>query len=342
MTPPSVNLARTMLRDAAIRAPTRRCGVEISTVASAALFCRATVGDGDGDGGVVVVVGGGKSSHNIFVQRGDIVHNRGVVNFSTASTSSSSSSSSSSSWSSSSAQQVEDSSSDNPSSHPPLSPPPAADGSDDDVDALPRQKLSSVKISEVLKRKHTLRWVEPVINMDATVRDAITVCIDRKLNGMMVVDKSDTAHRLVANSTSLELKQKCVGLVTSRDILRMMAASIKSGKSSDEILDERISDIMKPIDRVIYGRPDETIATCRAIMAKNGIQCLPILAEGRVEGILTARDMQDVYFDAKDRGGKKNYLRDISDRVGLSSDLTSMVSVNTRGGGGSGRPNLAM
>ncbi len=168
--------------------------------------------------------------------------------------------------------------------------------------------------------------------MDATVRDAITVCIDRKLNGMMVVDKSDMAHRRGANSTSLELKQKCVGLITSRDILRVMAASIKAGKTSDEILDERISNIMKPIDRVIYGRPDETIATCRAIMAKNGIQCLPILAEGRVEGILTARDMQDVYFDAKDRGGKKNYLRDISDRVGLSSDLTSMVSDNTRMG----------
>ncbi|KAL3809917.1 hypothetical protein ACHAXA_005331, partial [Cyclostephanos tholiformis] len=185
--------------------------------------------------------------------------------------------------------------------------------------------LSSVEISEVLKRKHTLRWVEPVISKDATVREAITVCIERKLNGMMVVDESDSANRRASSTTGLGLKQKCVGLITSRDILRMMAASIKAGKSSDEVLDERISEHMTPIDRVIYGRPDETIATCRAIMAKNGIQCLPILAEGRVEGILTARDMQDVYFDAKDRGGKKNYLRDVSDRVGLSSDLTSMA-----------------
>jgi len=105
----------------------------------------------------------------------------------------------------------------------------------------------------------------------------------------------------------------------------MMAASIKEGKSADDILNEKISNRMTPINQVIYGRPDETIAMCRAIMAKLGIKCLPILAEGRVEGILTARDMQEIYFDAKDRGGKKNYLRDVSERVGLSSE-TSMAS----------------
>lgn len=59
-------------------------------------------------------------------------------------------------------------------------------------------------------------------------------------------------------------------------------------------------------------------------MSKLGIKCLPILNQGRVEGILTNRDLSDFYFDAKDRGGKKNYLADVSERVGLSSD-TSMA-----------------
>jgi hypothetical protein len=106
-----------------------------------------------------------------------------------------------------------------------------ANNGDEDV---PRQRISDVKISEVLKRKHTLRWVEPVISKDATVREAITLCIERKLNGMMVVDRSDTIKRKAA--TTLDMKQKCVGLITSRDILRMMASSIKEGKSSDEVL----------------------------------------------------------------------------------------------------------
>ncbi len=165
--------------------------------------------------------------------------------------------------------------------------------------------------------------MEPVISKDATVREAITVCIERKLNGMMVVDRS---NKVVTNTTTTldSMKQKCVGLITSRDILRMMASSIKEGKSSEDILNQQIYNQMTPINQVIYGRPDETIGMCRAIMAKLGIKCLPILAEGRVEGILTSRDMADFYFNPKDRGGKQNYLRDISERVGLTSD-TSMA-----------------
>jgi len=183
-----------------------------------------------------------------------------------------------------------------------------------------RQKISSVKISDVLKRKHTLRWVEPVISATATVREAITVCIERKLNGMMVVDKSDSIQR----QTTTELKQKCVGLITNRDILRIIAQGIKDGKDSDDILNEKIASQMTPINQVIYGRPDETIGQCRAIMAKLGIKCLPILSDGRVEGILTGRDFSDFYFDAEDLGGKKNYLRDVSERIGLTSN-TSMA-----------------
>lgn len=107
--------------------------------------------------------------------------------------------------------------------------------------------------------QHSIRWVEPVISKDATVREAITVCIERKLSGMMVVDRSDSINR-EAHST-MELKQKCVGLITSRDLLRMLAASIKEGKSADDMLNERISNQMTAIDQVIYGRPDETIGT---------------------------------------------------------------------------------
>ena len=64
---------------------------------------------------------------------------------------------------------------------------------------------------------------------------------------------------------------------------------------------------------------------CRTIMAKLGIKCIPVLSkDGRVEGLITAKDMSDFGLDAKDRGGKTNFLRDISERVGLSSN-TSMA-----------------
>jgi len=179
----------------------------------------------------------------------------------------------------------------------------------------PRRKISNVKISEVLKAKHTSHWVEPVLSHDATIREAIVVCIERKLSAMMVVDRSSTAKKR---------EQKCVGMITSRDLLRMLATDIKEGKSPEDILNDRISKQMLPINQVIYGRPDETIGMCRAVMAKLGIKCLPILNDGRVEGILTSRDLSDFYFDPKDRGGKKNYLENVSERVGLTAD-TSMA-----------------
>eukprot|EP00571_Detonula_confervacea_P017249 CAMPEP_0172312072 /NCGR_PEP_ID=MMETSP1058-20130122/16569_1 /TAXON_ID=83371 /ORGANISM="Detonula confervacea, Strain CCMP 353" /LENGTH=632 /DNA_ID=CAMNT_0013025421 /DNA_START=73 /DNA_END=1968 /DNA_ORIENTATION=+ len=219
----------------------------------------------------------------------------------------------------SSAAQVDDASDkQSPDGNPKLNDAPSE--TSEDLSNEPPQKISSVKISEVLKRKHTLRWVEPVISKDATVKEAITLCIERKLNGMMVVDRSESIKR----ETTTELKQKCVGLITSRDLLRIMSASIKDGKSAEEVLNENISHQMTPINQVIYGRPDETIGQCRAIMAKLGIKCLPILVGGRVEGILTVRDMTDFYFTAEDKGGKKNYLRDVSERVGLTTD-TSMA-----------------
>jgi len=184
-------------------------------------------------------------------------------------------------------------------------------------------KISDVPISEVLKAKHTIRWVEPVICQSASISEAILVCIERGLSGMMVVDRGEQT------SESSREKGKVVGLVSSRDLLRIMAAGIRSkDKSSEEILAQRVSEFMTPISQVIYARPDETIRQCRTIMAKLGVKCLPILSNGRVEGLLTQRDMSDFGLDARDRGGKKNYLKDVSTRVGLSSD-TSMAEPPT-------------
>ena len=123
--------------------------------------------------------------------------------------------------------------------------------------------------------------------------------------------------------------KKVVGLLTSRDLLRIMASGIKDGETEEQVMNRGIGDFMTPISQVIYGRPEETIGVCRTIMAKLGIKCLPILSkEGRVEGLITARDMSDYGLSASDKGGKKSYLDDVSERVGLSSD-TSMAEPPT-------------
>mmetsp|Transcript_20902 Transcript_20902/g.29505 ORF Transcript_20902/g.29505 Transcript_20902/m.29505 type:complete len:658 (+) Transcript_20902:585-2558(+) len=175
-----------------------------------------------------------------------------------------------------------------------------------------RVRLSEVKIEDVLKAKHSLRWVDPVICQHSTLKEAIKTCIDGGLSGMMVVDEMDN--------------KRVVGLVTSRDLLRIMAGSFKESQlPDDQVLTQKVGDFMTPVSQVIYGKPEETIGMCRTIMAKLGIKCLPILSkQGRVEGLITAKDMNMYGMDAKDRGGKKSFLKDVSGRVGLSSN-TSMA-----------------
>jgi CBS domain-containing protein len=171
-----------------------------------------------------------------------------------------------------------------------------------------------------LDAKHAYRWVDPVISKDSTVKEAIQTCIEGGLSGMMVVGEADDG-----------VHKRVVGLLTSRDLLRIMAAGIREDDNitSQDILDRRIDAYMTPISQVIYGRPDETVGMCRTLMAKLGIKTLPILDKaGRVEGLITARDMNDFGLSASDKGGKKSYLNDISERVGLSSD-TSMAEPPT-------------
>ena len=160
----------------------------------------------------------------------------------------------------------------------------------------------------MLKTKHAYRWVHPVISRHATVKEAIGAAIEGGLSAMMVLHD-----------------RKVVGLLTSRDLLRILASGIKENEAHDDILMQAVGDHMLPISQVIYARPEETIGMCRTLMAKLGIKALPILSrEGVVEGLITARDMSDYGLSAKDKGGKKSYLDDISERVGLSSN-TSMA-----------------
>jgi len=203
--------------------------------------------------------------------------------------------------------------------------------------AVKWKRLSDVPISEVLKAKHSQLWIEPIISYDATIKQTIQVCVDNRLSGMMVIDnacpiltpstssssqKSDTTKTLGLPPKTEEMK--VLGMSTSRDLLRIMNSGFAKGEGAEEILSQKVGDFMTPINQVIYARPEETIGMCRTIMAKLGVKCLPILSSGRVEGIITARDMSQFGLTATEKGGKKHYLDNHSERVGLSSS-TSMA-----------------
>lgn len=181
----------------------------------------------------------------------------------------------------------------------------------DKSNSVNRVRISQVTIAEVLKRKHMLRWVDPVLPTDCTAQQAIVICIERGLSGMIVVDYTNIKGATIKRG-------HVVGMITSRDLLRILAAGFNEQKLPlAQILAQPISEYMTPIAQVIYARPEETIGTCRSIMAKLGVKCIPILKNGRVEGLITSRDLSEYGLDVTDRGGKSNFLRDVSERVGL-------------------------
>ena len=86
---------------------------------------------------------------------------------------------------------------------------------------------------------------------------------------------------------------------------------------------------MISISQVNYRRSDESIGVARTLMAELRIKCLPIVSKDwKVEGLITARDMSDYGLSAKETGGKRTYLDNVSEHVGLSSD-TSMAEPPT-------------
>jgi protein phosphatase PTC7 len=209
-----------------------------------------------------------------------------------------------------------------------LSPDDLISAKDEQEQEQYRRRLRDVPISEVLKAKHAYRWVDPVIYKDATLKEAIQTCIEGGLSGMMVVEPVSSEHP-PASLNHDHHNKRVAGLITSRDLLRIMAAGLKNSGSAEETVNQQIGKYMTPISQVVYGRPDETVGICRTIMAKLGIKCLPILSkEGQVAGLITARDISDFGLSAKDKGGKKSYLDDLSGRVGLSSE-TSMAEPPT-------------
>jgi CBS domain-containing protein len=107
-----------------------------------------------------------------------------------------------------------------------------------EVEEKPR-RLRDVPISEVLKAKHTLRWVEPVISRRATVADSIQTSIDNGLSGMMVIDDDASPAGEVVNSNTLR-RSKVVGMITSRDLLRIMNSGLKHNEDPRVIMNKEV------------------------------------------------------------------------------------------------------
>ena len=92
----------------------------------------------------------------------------------------------------------------------------------------------------------------------------------------MVVDKDSNLN------TTTHQKGKVLGMMTSRDLLRRFSFGSAEGLSLDDVGKEKVSTFMTPLNKVVYGRPEETVGQARDVMAKVGVKFLPIMSrEGR-------------------------------------------------------------
>ena len=118
-------------------------------------------------------------------------------------------------------------------------------------------------IKELLERKGTDVWS---IGPEETVFDAIRVMADKEVGALLVLDRGLP-----------------VGIVSERDYTRKV---ILKGRASNET---KIREIMTT--KVVYAHPEQTINECMALMTQKHIRHLPIIDDGKVQGMISIGDL---------------------------------------------------
>lgn len=120
-------------------------------------------------------------------------------------------------------------------------------------------------IATILSRKGTS---VVTIGPDATVLEAMRLLMEHRIGGVVVEHDGEP-----------------VGILTERDVLRLGAEDPRQLESL-------------PVERamtreLITGQPDQSLRAVMEVMTEHRIRHLPILAEGRLAGIVSIGDIVD-------------------------------------------------
>ena len=129
----------------------------------------------------------------------------------------------------------------------------------------------TVTIASILSRKGAEIWsVKP----EDTVYEAIALMAEKGVGAMLVVSDG-----------------QLVGIVSERDYARKV---MLLGRSSKDTL---VRDIMTC--KVITATPDHTVDDCMRIVTHNHIRHLPVLAGGKLVGIVSIGDLVNSIIEAQ-------------------------------------------
>ena len=118
-------------------------------------------------------------------------------------------------------------------------------------------------VQSILERKGSR---VDTIGRTATVGEAVDVMCSRKIGALVVADGD-----------------KVVGIFTERDVLSRVVAARSNPN------DVKVGDVMTSTTTCC--RPDTTMAECRAVMNDKNIRHLPVVADGKLCGIVGLRDI---------------------------------------------------
>jgi CBS domain-containing protein len=109
---------------------------------------------------------------------------------------------------------------------------------------------------------------------DTTVFDTMKLMAEKEIGAVLVFHE-----------------EQMVGIFSERDYARQV---ILKGKASK---DTPVREVMT--SRVAYVRPEQTVDDCMALMTDKKIRHLPVLAEGKVTGVLSIGDVVKAVISEK-------------------------------------------
>lgn len=128
-------------------------------------------------------------------------------------------------------------------------------------------------VEQILRSKGNAFWS---VTPETMVYDALKLMANKDVGALLVLDHST----------------RLVGVISERDYARKV---ILKGKSS---LATPVREIMTP--HVVTSQPSQTVDECMALMTAKRVRHLPVVAEGKVVGVVSIGDLVKASLDEKD------------------------------------------
>ena len=118
-------------------------------------------------------------------------------------------------------------------------------------------------VSQLLQTKGNKVWS---IGPEALVIDALKLMAEKEVGALLVIEADQV-----------------VGILSERDYARKVSLHGKSSKTTP------VREIMT--ERVVYVRPEQTVADCMVLMTNKRIRHLPVLTDDKLVGVISIGDV---------------------------------------------------